>query len=344
MFKKSDKKSDKKSVVSGLESVLKDITADFGEGSIMKLSDVKKVDLDVIPTQSFALDWALGVGGIPKGRIIEIYGHEATGKTTLTLHIIAEAQKRGEIAAFIDAEHSLDPKYAERIGVDLDSLLISQPNSGEEALQIAEKLAKSGAVSLIIVDSVAALTPQAEIDGDMDEQQMGLQARLLGKALRKLTSIISKSGTSIIFLNQIRMKIGAFFGNPETTTGGLALKFFSSIRIELKKIAQIKSGVDVIGSKIKVKIVKNKAAAPFKTVELDIYYNEGISKEIDILNMGLTHEVIQKKGNIYFFLNKGKEEKLGVGLQAVKNFLKENPEILEKIKSAILEKINNEEN
>jgi len=343
--KKESNESDNNGLSTALKAVLKDIATDFGEGAIMKLSDVKKVDLDVIPTQSFALDLALGVGGIPKGRIVEIYGHEATGKTTLTLHIIAETQKRGEVAAFIDAEHSLDPRYAERIGVNLESLLISQPNSGEEALQIVEKLAKSGAVSLIVVDSVAALTPQAEIDGDMDQQQMGLQARLLSKALRKLTGITSKSNTSIIFLNQIRMKIGSFFGNPETTSGGLALKFFSSIRIELKRIAQIKSGADIVGSRIKAKIVKNKAGAPFGTAEIDIYYNEGISQEIDILNMGLTYSVVQKKGNTYSFLKNAsnEEEKLGIGLQTTKEFLKQNPKILEEIKKRVLDKINSKE-
>lgn len=326
-------------ISSKLTAVLKDIVADFGEGSIMKLKDIKKVDADAISTQSLALDLALGVGGLPRGRVVEIYGHEATGKTTLTLHLVAEIQKRGEIAAFIDAEHSLDPEYARRIGVDLDNLLISQPSSGEEALQIAEKLAKSGAVSLIIIDSVSALTPQAEIDGDMDEQQMGLQARLLGKALRKLTSIVAKSNTTIIFLNQIRLKIGSFFGNPETTTGGLALKFFSSVRIELKKIAQVKSGTDVIGSRIKAKVIKNKAGAPFGIAEIDIYYNEGISQEIDILNIGLANEIVQKKGNTYSFLNNSEEERLGIGLQATKNFLKENPKKLIEIKTQILEKI-----
>jgi recombination protein RecA len=327
------------SISSKLTAVLKDIVADFGEGSIMKLKDIKKVDADTISTQSLALDLALGVGGLPRGRVVEIYGHEATGKTTLTLHLVAEIQKRGEIAAFIDAEHSLDPEYARRIGVDLDNLLISQPSSGEEALQIAEKLAKSGAVSLIIIDSVSALTPQAEIDGDMDEQQMGLQARLLGKALRKLTSIVAKSNTTIIFLNQIRLKIGSFFGNPETTTGGLALKFFSSVRIELKKIAQVKSGTDVIGSRIKAKVIKNKAGTPFGIAEIDIYYNEGISQEIDILNIGLANGIVQKKGNTYSFLNNSEEERLGIGLQATKNFLKENPKKLIEIKTQILEKI-----
>ncbi len=334
------KDKENKSVTSKLSAVLKDIIADFGDGSIMKLKDIKKVDTDALSTQSLALDLALGIGGLPRGRVVEIYGHEATGKTTLTLHLVAEVQKKGEIAAFIDAEHSLDPKYANKIGVDLENLLISQPSSGEEALQIVEKLAKSGAVRLIVIDSVAALTPQAEIDGDMDEQQMGLQARLLGKALRKLTSIAAKSGTTIIFLNQIRLKIGSFFGNPETTTGGLALKFFSSVRIELKKIAQIKTGTDVIGSRIRAKIIKNKAGAPFGVAEIDIYYSEGISQQIDIINMGLKYEVIQKKGNTYLFLNKNKqEEKLAIGLQATKIFLKQNPLKQIEIKNSILSNI-----
>ncbi len=335
-----NKKENNDLVIKKLSAVLKDVIADFGAGSIMKLKDIKRVDADALSTQSLSLDLALGIGGIPRGRIIEIYGHEATGKTTLTLHIVAEAQKKGGVAAFIDAEHSLDPEYANKIGVDLENLLISQPNSGEEALQIAEKLAKSGVISLIIIDSVAALTPQAEIDGNMDEQQMGLQARLLGKALRKLTSIVSKTNTTIIFLNQIRLKIGSFFGNPETTTGGLALKFFSSVRIELKKIAQIKSGTDIIGSKIRAKIIKNKAGAPFGVAELDIYYNDGISKEIDLINIGIIHEIIQKKGNTYLFVNdKGIEEKLGIGLQTTKDFLKQNPKKLTEIKNNILKKI-----
>ena len=301
----------------------------------MKLKDVRASDVDVIPTGSISLDMALGVKGIPRGRVIEIYGPESSGKSTLALHILAEAQKQGGVGAFVDAEHALDPDYARKIGVNVDDLLISQPDSGEQALQIVETLLRSGEVDVIVVDSVAALVPQAEIAGEMGEFQIGLQARLMSQALRKLSGIISKTKTVLIFLNQTRMKIGVLFGNPVTTSGGLALKFYSSCRIELRRIAQIKHGEEIIGSRIKAKIVKNKVAAPFKTTEFDIYYNEGISKFADIINTGIRQGLIKKAGSWLEYEN----IKLGQGLEAAKNFLKENPEIVEKIGKAIFEKV-----
>jgi len=301
----------------------------------MKLKDVRASDVDVIPTGSISLDMALGVKGIPRGRVIEIYGPESSGKSTLALHILAEAQKQGGVGAFVDAEHALDPDYARKIGVNVDDLLISQPDSGEQALQIVETLVRSGEVDVIVVDSVAALVPQAEIAGEMGEFQIGLQARLMSQALRKLSGIISKTKTVLIFLNQTRMKIGVLFGNPVTTSGGLALKFYSSCRIELRRIAQIKHGEEIIGSRIKAKIVKNKVAAPFKTTEFDIYYNEGISKFADIINTGIRQGLIKKAGSWLEYEN----IKLGQGLEAAKNFLKENPEIVEKIGKAIFEKV-----
>ncbi len=311
-----------------LQEAVDEIKQRFGEGAIMKLREAESVNVDVIPTGSISLDLALGVGGMPRGRVIEIYGGESTGKTTLALHILAEAQKKGGVGAFIDAEHALDPDYARKIGVNIDELLISQPDSGEQALQIVETLVKSGEIDVIVVDSVAALTPQAEINGEMGEFQIGLQARLMSSALRKLSGIVSKAKTIVIFLNQTRMKIGIMFGNPETTPGGLALKFYSSVRIELRRIGQIKHGDEVIGSRVKAKIVKNKVAAPFKTTELDIYYNEGISYLSDILNTGLKDEIVKKSGS---WLQYG-DIKLGQGVEAARSFLKENPEILEKLK------------
>ncbi|KKU39002.1 MAG: Protein RecA [Candidatus Azambacteria bacterium GW2011_GWE2_46_45] len=293
----------------------------------MKLGEVKKVDVDAIPTGSISLDIALGVGGVPKGRIIEIYGHESSGKTTLALHIVAEAQKKKGLAAFIDAEHALDPEYAKKIGVKVDDLLISQPDSGEQALQIVESLVKSGAVDVIVVDSVAALTPRAEIEGEIGDQHIGLQARLMSQALRKLTSIASKSGSTIIFINQIRMKIGVMFGNPETTPGGKALKFYSSVRIEVRRSAQIKKGEDIVGNRVNAKVVKNKVAPPFKTAEFDIMYNEGISYEGDIINTSIKYGVINKSGS---WLNYH-DAKLGQGMEASKQFLKENPQVTKQI-------------
>ncbi len=314
-----------------LQEAIEEIKQRFGEGAIMKLKEVRASDVDVISTGSLSLDLALGVKGVPRGRVIEIFGPESTGKTTLALHILAEAQKKGGIGAFVDAEHALDPDYAKRIGVNVDELLISQPDSGEQALQIVESLVRSGSVDVIVVDSVAALTPKAEIEGEMDEQQVGLQARLMSKALRKLSNIVSEKKTCLIFLNQIRMKIGITWGNPETTSGGLALKFFSSVRIDLRRIAQIKYKDQIIGSRIKAKIVKNKVAAPFKVAEFDIYYNEGISRAGDVLNTGIKYGVLKRKGNSYSFGN----VKLGVGVEQAKKFLKENPQLIEKITGEI---------
>ncbi len=317
-----------------LQEALDEIRQRFGEGAIMKLSEAKPVDVDVIPTGSVSIDLALGVGGVPRGRVIEIYGPEASGKTTLALHIIAQAQKKGGVGAFIDAEHALDPEYARRIGVNVQDILISQPDSGEQALGILETLVRSGEVDVIVVDSVAALAPKNEIEGEMGEFQIGLQARLMSSALRKLSSIVSKTKTSVIFLNQIRMKIGILFGNPETTPGGLALKFYASCRIELRRIAQIKHGEEIVGSRVRAKIVKNKVAAPFKTCEFDIYYNEGISYDADILNAGLRVGVITKMGSWLQFEN----AKLGQGMDASRAFLKENPELVQKIREELMKK------
>jgi len=317
-----------------LENVVQEIQDKFGEGSIMRLDQIRKVDLDVIPTGSLSLDLALGVFGIPRGRIIEIYGPEGSGKTSLSLHISAEAQKKGGKVAFVDAEHALDPEYAKKIGVKMKDFLISQPDNGEQALDIVESLVRSGAIDVIIVDSVAALTPRAEIEGEMGDQQMGLQARLMSRALRKLTAISSKSNTIIIFINQIRMQIGVFFGNPETTTGGKALKFYSSIRIEVRKAAQLKKGEIIIGNKVKVKVVKNKVAPPFRTAEFDIMYNEGISYESDVITTGLTYGIIKKTGNT---LSYG-DQKLGVGLENSRQFLKANQPLVKKIANDIKKK------
>ncbi len=328
MAKKKEKREE-----SDLQEAVDEIKQRFGEGAIMKLSEARPVDVDVIPTGSISLDMALGVAGVPRGRVIEIYGPESSGKTTLAMHICAEAQKQGGVAAFVDAEHALDPDYAKKIGVNIDDLLISQPDSGEQGLQIVETLVRSGEVDVIVVDSVAALVPQAEIAGEMGEFQIGLQARLMSQALRKLSGIISKTKTVVVFLNQTRMKIGILFGNPETTPGGLALKFYASVRIHLRRTAQIKKVDEIIGNKVKAKIVKNKVAAPFKTTEFDIYYNEGISRLADLINTGLRLEIIKKAGSWLQFEN----TKLGQGMEASKTFLKENPEIAEKIKKALFE-------
>jgi len=326
-MKKEERKED-------LEETIEEINRRFGQGTIMKLKEVRPVEVDAVPTGSISLDMALGVGGVPRGRVVEIYGPESSGKTTLALHILAEAQKQKGVGAFVDAEHALDPDYARRIGVNVDDLLISQPSSGEQALQIVETLTKSGKVDVIVVDSVAALAPQAEITGDMGDFQVGLQARLMSQALRKLSGIISKTKTIVIFINQTRMKVGVRFGSPETTPGGLALKFYASVRINLRRIAQIKHGDEIIGSRIKAKIVKNKVAPPFKTTEFDIYYNEGISKMADLINTGVGFGVIKKSGSWLQYGNK----KLGQGMEASKRFLKENPEIAEQIKKEILQK------
>jgi recombination protein RecA len=327
MAKQKEEKKD-------LQEAVEEIKQRFGEGAIMKLKEVRAVDVDVISTGSISLDLALGVGGVPRGRVIEIFGPESSGKTTLALHIIAEAQKKGGVGAFVDAEHALDPDYAERIGVKVNDLLISQPDSGEQALQIVETLVRSGEVDVIVVDSVAALVPKAEIEGEAGEFQLGLQARLMSQVLRKLSGIISKTKSVVIFINQTRMKIGVMFGNPETTPGGLALKFYSSVRIDLRKLAQIKKGDEIIGNRVRAKIVKNKVAPPFKTAEFDIYYNEGISYAGDILNTGLKLELVKKAGSWLQY----ESTKLGQGTEASKQFLKENPKVLESIKKAIVEK------
>jgi recombination protein RecA len=327
-----DQEKENKQIV--LDETVKEIKDRFGEGSIMKLGDVKKVDVAAIPTGAPSLDIALGIGGVPRGRIIEIYGPESSGKTTLALHIVANAQKTGS-AAFIDAEHALDPSYAKKIGVKIEDLLISQPDNGEQALDIVETLVKSNSVDVIVVDSVAALTPQAEIEGEMGDHHVGRQARLMSQALRKLTAIVAKSNVTIIFINQIRMKIGVMFGNPETTSGGQALKFYSSIRIEVRRAAQIKQGDQIVGNRVKAKIVKNKVAPPFQVTEFDIMYNEGISKEGDIIDTGVKYEVVAKSGNSYAF----GETKLGVGREKAKTFLRENPKVYAEIEKALKEKV-----
>src|SRR3989338_6807240 len=307
----------------------------FGEGAIMKLGEAHAMAVEAIPTGCLSLDIGLGVGGVPRGRVVEVFGPEASGKTTFTLHVIASVQKMGGLAAFVDAEHALDPLYAKKIGVNIDDLLISQPDTGEQALDIVDTLVRSNGVDVIIIDSVAALTPKAEIEGDMGDSHMGLQARLMSQALRKLTAIISKSKTVVIFLNQTRMKIGVFFGNPETTTGGMALKFYSSVRVEIRKIGQIKQGDLAVGSRIKVKIVKNKVAPPFQACEFDIMYNEGIGLTGDLVDTGILHEIVKKVGNTISF----GETKLGVGREQAKQFLRENPKVGEEIRAAVWEKV-----
>lgn len=318
-----------------LDQVVEEIKDKFGEGMIMKLGDVRKVDVEAISTGSISLDIALGIGGVPRGRIIEIYGPESSGKTTLTLHIIANAQKMGGTAAFVDAEHALDPEYAKKIGVKINDLLISQPDTGEQALDIVETLVRSNAVDVIVVDSVAALTPKAEIEGEMGDQHVGRQARLMSQALRKLTAIVSRSNTIVIFINQIRMKIGVMFGNPETTTGGQALKFYSSVRIDVRRIAQIKKGEDVVGNRTKAKVVKNKVAPPFKIAEFDIMYNEGVSMAGDLVDTGVKFDVVKKSGNTYAF----GEVKLGVGRENAKKFVQENPKVASEIAKAVKAKL-----
>jgi recombination protein RecA len=317
-----------------LEAAVDEIKGRFGEGAIMKLGEAQPVDIDAIPTGSISLDLALGVGGMPKGRIVEIFGPESSGKSTLALHIVANVQKRGGLAAFIDAEHALDPEYAKKIGVKVNDLLISQPDTGEQALEILESLVRSGAMDVVVVDSVAALTPRAEIEGEMGHQHIGLQARLMSQALRKLTAITSKTGTTVIFINQIRMKIGVMFGNPEETPGGKALKFYASVRLDLRRSAQIKQGDLIIGNRVKAKVVKNKVASPFRQAEFDIFYNEGISRFADVVNTGLKLGVLSRGGAWFNY----KEEKLGQGIEAAKNYLKENPrlaaEIVKEIRKA----------
>lgn len=317
-----------------LDLALTQIEKQFGKGSIMKLDGQARVDVDSIPTGSIALDIALGVGGIPRGRVVEIYGPESSGKTTLTLSLIHQIQKKGGVAAFIDAEHAFDAAYAARLGVKLEDLLVSQPDTGEQALEIAETLVRSSAVDLVVIDSVAALTPKAEIEGDMGDSHMGLHARLMSQALRKLTAVTSKSNTCLIFINQIRMKIGVMFGNPETTTGGNALKFYSSVRIDLRRIETLKRGDEVIGNRVRAKIVKNKVAAPFKEAEFEIHFDEGISLASDLVDMGTKYNVIDKSGAWFAF----EGERIGQGRDNVRRYLQENPKVAQKIEKVILEK------
>jgi recombination protein RecA len=319
-----------------LQAALSQIEKQFGKGSIMKMgdADVEK-GIQVVSTGSLGLDMALGVGGLPRGRVVEIYGPESSGKTTLTLQVIANIQKLGGTAAFIDAEHALDPQYAQRLGVDTSELLLSQPDNGEQALEIADMLVRSASVDCVVIDSVAALTPKAEIEGEMGEPQMGLQARLMSQALRKLTANIKRSNTLVIFINQIRMKIGVMFGNPETTTGGNALKFYASVRIDIRRIGSIKKGEEVIGNETRVKVVKNKVAPPFKTADFDILYNEGISREGEIIELGVLHRIVEKSGAWYAY----KGEKIGQGKDNTREFLRDNPQIAAEIESRIREAV-----
>ena len=310
-----------------LETALSNIERSFGKGSVMRLGDQKSLDIEAVSTGSLGLDIALGIGGLPKGRIIEIYGPESSGKTTLSLHAIAEAQKDGGVCAFVDAEHALDPTYAAKLGVDLDDLLVSQPDTGEQALEIADTLVRSGAVDLLVIDSVAALTPRAEIEGEMGDSLPGLQARLMSQALRKLTASISKSKCMVIFINQIRMKIGVMFGSPETTSGGNALKFYASVRLDIRRIGAIKDREETIGNQTRVKVVKNKVAPPFRQVEFDILYGEGISKTGELIDLGVKCEVVEKAGSWYSY----KEERIGQGREKTRQFLKDNPDIADEI-------------
>jgi len=327
-----------KEKLKALKATIDKIDKDYGKGTIMRMGDHVVVDLPVISTGSIALNTALGVGGLPRGRVIEIYGPESSGKTTLTIHAIAEAQKAGGIAAFIDAEHAFDRFYAKNLGVDTDNLLISQPDNGEQALEITDHLVRSGAVDLVVIDSVAALTPKAEIEGDMGDSRMGLQARLMSQALRKLTSSINKTNTTVIFINQLREKIGVMFGNPETTTGGNALKFYASVRLDIRRIGQIKVGDEVLGNKTRVKVVKNKVAPPFRKAEFDIMFGEGISQLGEIIDLGVEHEIVKKAGSWFSY----GENKLGQGRDAVKSLLKDNPELAEEIHNKIVASINGE--
>jgi len=321
-----------------LKLAIDKIEKDFGKGSIMRLGDKTSVNVDAIPTGSLALDIALGVGGIPRGRIVEIYGPESSGKTTLAQHIVAECQKRGGIAAFVDAEHALDPEYAKNLGVNIDDLLISQPDTGEQALDITEELVRSGAVDIIVVDSVAALVPKAEIDGSMEDQQMGLQARLMSKALRKLTGVIGKTNTSVIFINQLRQKIGVMYGNPETTTGGNALKYYSSVRLEIRRTEGLKSDGEDIGNHVRVRVLKNKVAPPFRTAEFDIIFGKGICKIGNILDVAVNFDIVKKAGAWFSY----KDEKIGQGRDKSKEYLAQHPELLVEIEGLIREKLANQ--
>ncbi|MBX3052921.1 MAG: recombinase RecA [Caldilineaceae bacterium] len=318
-----------------LETTLATLTKRFGDGIIMKLGDTRRLDIESIPTGSLSLDIALGVGGIPKGRIVEIYGPESSGKTTVCLHVIAEAQRRGGYCGFVDVEHALDPAYARKLGVDVENLYVSQPDTGEQALEITEALVRSGAMDVVILDSVAALVPRAEIEGEMGDSHMGLQARLMSQALRKLVGAVKTSGTSMIFTNQLRQKIGVMFGNPETTSGGMALKFYASVRLDIRRIQSIKQGSDVIGNRTRVTVRKNKVAAPFKVAEFDIMYNEGISKTGDLLDLGVEHDVVDKRGAFYSF----GDTRLGQGRENAKEFLRENQEMVATIDKIIRERV-----
>lgn len=318
-----------------IDAALKSIKTKFGEDSIMTLGEAPKIDIDAIPSGSLGLDWALGIGGFPRGRIIEIFGPESSGKTTLSLHAVAESQKKGGICAFIDAEHALDPEYAEKIGVKTDQLLVSQPDNGEQALEIVESLVRSGKIDIIVVDSVAALTPRDEIEGDMGQQHVGKQARLMSQALRKLTGIVHKSKTVVIFINQIRMQIGVMFGNPETTPGGKALKFYTSVRLDIRRIAQIKKADEVVGGRHRVKVVKNKVAPPFRVTEFDLLYNEGISHEGELLALGEKHGLVSKAGASYSY----GEEKLGRGYDAARKYLRENKKVAKDLLKEIRAKL-----
>ncbi|CDE89671.1 MAG: recombinase RecA [Candidatus Melainabacteria bacterium 35_41] len=318
-----------------LKLAIEKIEKDFGKGSIMKLGDKATVNVDAIPTGALSLDVALGIGGVPRGRIIEIYGPESSGKTTLAQHIVAECQKKGGIAAFVDAEHALDPEYARNLGVQVDDLLISQPDTGEQALDITEELVRSGAVDIVVVDSVAALVPKAEIEGSMEDQQMGLQARLMSKALRKLTGIIGKTNTTVIFINQLRMKIGVMYGNPETTTGGNALKYYASVRMEIKRTEGLKGDGEDIGNHVRVRVLKNKVAPPFRTAEFDIIFGKGICKIGNILDVAVNLDIVKKAGSWFSF----NEEKLGQGRDKAKEFLAENPDILSTVETLVREKL-----
>lgn len=314
-----------------LEAAMSQIEKQFGKGSVMKLGEFKAMEVEAIPTGALSLDMALGIGGVPRGRIIEVFGPESSGKTTLALHIIAEAQKTGGEAAFIDAEHALDPVYAKKLGVDIDNLIVSQPDTGEQALEITEALVRSGALDVIVVDSVAALVPKAEIDGDMGDSHMGLQARLMSQALRKLAGAINKSKTVLIFINQLREKIGVMFGNPETTTGGRALKFYASVRLDIRKIENIKQDGEVKGNRVRVKVIKNKVAPPFREAEFDVVYGEGISKAGNILDMAVNMDIIEKSGSWFSYNG----ERIGQGRENVKNYLKENPDVLQDVEEKV---------
>ena len=316
-----------------LETTLSNLNKKFGDGVVMKMGEARALEVESIPTGSLSLDIALGVGGVPRGRIVEIYGPESSGKTTVCQHIIAEAQKQGSLCAFVDVEHALDPAYARKIGVDVDNLYISQPDTGEQALEITEALVRSGAMDVVVVDSVAALVPRAEIEGEMGDSHMGLQARLMSQALRKLTGVVKSSGTCLIFTNQLRQKIGVMFGNPETTSGGMALKFYASVRLDIRRIQSIKQGTDVIGNRTKVTVKKNKVAPPFKVAEFDIMYNEGISTEGDLIDLGVEHDIIDKRGSFY---NYG-DERLGQGRENAKTFLGENPRYAAEIDAKVRE-------